>query len=91
MTEVEFFEELQYQRSSFSSYCTRNSQNIQTPKHRTDSYKTSFHYSALKNGNNMPINIRELPTIQPSEATEIVHEEQDMNKHNPLEEQLYAK
>ena len=91
MTEVEFLEKLQYQRPSVSSYSTRNSQNLQIPKHRTERYKTSFHYSALKNGSNMPINIRELPTIQPSEATEIVHEEQDMNKHNPLEEQLYAK
>ena len=50
-------------RSSFSSYNTRNSQNLQIPKHRTERYKKSFHYSALKEWNNTPRDIRELPTI----------------------------
>ena len=49
--------------SSFSSYNTRNSQNLQIPKHRTERYKKSFHYSALKEWNNTPKDIRELPTI----------------------------
>ena len=50
-------------RSSFSSYNTRNSQNLQIPKHRTERYKKSFHYSALKEWNNKPKDIRELPKI----------------------------
>ena len=50
-------------RSSFLSYNTRNSQNLQIPKHRTERYKESFHYSALKEWNNTPRDIRKLPTI----------------------------
>ena len=45
-------------RSSFSSYNTRNSH-----KNRTERYKKSFHYSALKEWSNTPRDIRELPTI----------------------------
>ena len=33
------------------------------PKHRTEHYKKSFHYSALKEWNNTPRDVRELPTI----------------------------
>ena len=50
-------------RSSFSSYNTRNSQNLQIPKHRTERYIKSFHYSALSEWNNTPKDLRELPTI----------------------------
>ena len=50
-------------RSSFSSDNTRNSQNLQIPKHRTECYDKSFHYSALNEWNNTPRDIRELPTI----------------------------
>ena len=50
-------------RSSFSSKNTRNSQNLQIPKHRPERHKKSFHYSALKEWNNTPRGIRELPTI----------------------------
>ena len=50
-------------RSSFSSYNTRNNQNLQIPKHRTERYKKSFHYSALKEWNNTPRDLHELPTI----------------------------
>ena len=32
-------------------------------EHRTERYKKSFHYSALKEWNNTPRDIRELPTI----------------------------
>ena len=50
-------------RSSFSSYLTRNCQNLQIPKYRTEHSKKGFHYPALKDWNNMPMYIRELPTI----------------------------
>ena len=50
-------------KSNFSSYNTRNSQNLQIPKRRTEHYKKSFHYSALKEWNNTLRDIRELPTI----------------------------
>ena len=50
-------------RSSFSSYNTRSRQDHQIPKHRTEPYKKCFHYSALKEWNNTPRDIREeLPT-----------------------------
>ena len=49
-------------RSSFSSYNTRNSQNLQIPKHGIGRYTKSVHYSALEDWNNMPKDIRELPT-----------------------------
>ena len=49
-------------RSSFSSYSTRNSQNLQIPNHRTERYKKRFHYSALKEWNNTLRDISELPT-----------------------------
>ena len=50
-------------RVNISSYNTRNSQDLHIPKHRTEHYKKSFHYSALKDWNNTPFDIRELPTI----------------------------
>ena len=37
-------------RSSFSSYNTRNSQNLKIPKHRTDRYKKAFITQLLSNG-----------------------------------------
>ena len=33
------------------------------PKHRTEYYEKSFHYSVLLDWNDMPINLHELPTI----------------------------
>ena len=50
-------------RSSSSSCNTRNSQNFQIPKHRTERYKKGFHYSAPKEWNNTLRDIREFPTI----------------------------
>ena len=50
-------------RATISPYNTRNSQDLHIPKHRTEHYKKSFHYSALKDWNNTPFDIRELPTI----------------------------
>ena len=35
-------------RANISSYNTINSQDLHIPKHRTEHYKKSFHYSALK-------------------------------------------
>ena len=58
----EHFLEKYKPKSSFSSYHMRNSQSLQIPKHRTEHYKKSFHYSALKDWNNTPIDICELPT-----------------------------
>ena len=50
-------------RANISSYNTRNCQDLHIPKHRTEHYIKSFHYSALKDWNNTPFDIRELPTI----------------------------
>ena len=59
------------------------------PKHRTEYYQKSFHHSALKDWNNTPIYIRELPTLSTSEKrlkTDVKSKTQ--NKHEPLEEYI---
>ena len=50
-------------RPSFSSYNTRNNQNLRNPKYRIEHFKKSVHYSALKDCNNTPINIREIRNL----------------------------
>ena len=50
-------------RSCFSSYNTRNSQDLQIPRCRTELFKKSFHYASLKVWNDTPSTIRELPTL----------------------------
>ena len=50
-------------RSRFSSYNTRNSQDLQIPRCRTEFFKKSFHYTSLKVWNETPSTIRELPTL----------------------------
>ena len=50
-------------RSCFSSYNTRNSQDLQIPRCRTEFFKKSFHYASLKVWNDTPSTIRELPTL----------------------------
>ena len=47
----------------FSSYNTRNSQDLQIPRCKTEFFKKSFHYSSLKVRNDTPSTIRELPTL----------------------------
>ena len=50
-------------RSYFSSYNTRNSQDLQISRSRTEFFKKSFHYASLKVWNETPSTIRELPTL----------------------------
>ena len=50
-------------RSSFLSYNTRNSQNLQIPMHRTENYIKSFRHSALKDWDDTQINLHELPHL----------------------------
>ena len=48
--------------SSVSSGNTRNSQNLKTPSYAVEHCKKSFHYLALNDWNDTPINLRELPS-----------------------------
>ena len=50
-------------RTQHSNYRTRNCRDLQIPKNNLEYTKKGFHYSALKAWNDIPINIRELPTI----------------------------
>ena len=50
-------------RSYFSSYNTRNSQDLDIPRSRRWFSKKSFHYASVKAWNETPSTIRELPTV----------------------------
>ena len=50
-------------RSSLSNYETRFCKNLQIPRLNTEHAKKSYYYSALKDWNDVPIDIRELPTV----------------------------
>ena len=50
-------------RTQHSNYRTRNCRDLQIPKNNLEYVKKGFHYSALKAWNEIPINIRELPTL----------------------------
>lgn len=51
------------QRSSQSNYATRYCRDLQIPRLNTEYAKKSYYYSAMKVWNNIPVDIRELPTI----------------------------
>ena len=51
------------QRSEYSSYNTRFCGDLQIPRYNLEYVKKGFSYSALKVRNEIPISIRELPTL----------------------------
>ena len=51
------------QRSHYSSYNTRFCRDLQIPRYDLEYAKKGFSYSALKVWNEIPIKIRELPTL----------------------------
>ena len=51
------------QRSQYSSYNTRFCRDLQIPRYNLEYAKKGFSYSALKVWNEIPIRIRELPTL----------------------------
>ena len=51
------------QRSSQSKYATRNCRDLQIPRLNTEYAKKSYRYSAIKVWNEIPVAVRELPTI----------------------------
>ena len=51
------------QRSHYSSYNTRFCRDLQIPRYDLEYAKKGFSYSALKVWNEIPIEIRELPTL----------------------------
>ena len=52
-----------HHRTQHSRYRARNCGDLPIPKNSIEYVKESFHYSALKTWNNIPTNIRELPTL----------------------------
>ena len=50
-------------RSHYSKYNTTFSENLQIPKYNLECSKKRFSHTALKALNEIPINIRELPTL----------------------------
>ena len=50
-------------RSHYSNYNTRFCENLQIPKYNLEYSKKRFSYTALKAWNEIPMNIRELPTL----------------------------
>ena len=50
-------------RSYYSNYNTWFCGNLQIPKYKLEHYKKRFSYTALKAWNEIPMNIRELPTL----------------------------
>ena len=53
------------QRSSQSSYATRNCSDLQIPRLNSEHAKNSYRYSAVKAWNEIPVAIGELPTSSP--------------------------
>ena len=52
-----------HQRTQLSNHITRNCRDLQIPRNNLEYVKKGFHYSALKAWNDIPIGIRELPTL----------------------------
>ena len=52
-----------FQRSSISPYNTRNRKDLEIPRYRLEYPKKGFHYAALKAWNEIPLAIRESPTL----------------------------
>ena len=50
-------------RTQLSNHITRNCRDLQIPRNNLEYVKKGFHYSALKAWNDIPIGIRELPTL----------------------------
>ena len=50
-------------RSHYSNYNTRFCENLQIPKYNLEHSKRRFSYTALKAWNEIPMNIRDLPTL----------------------------
>ena len=50
--------------SSQSNYAARHCRDLQIPRLNTEHAKNSFQYSAIKVWNDIPVAIRELPTIR---------------------------
>ena len=53
-----------HQRTQLSNHITRNCRDLQIPRNNLEYVKKGFHYSALKAWNDIPIGIRELPTLR---------------------------
>ena len=52
------------QRCSISNYNTRNYRDLHIPKLNLELTKKGFHYSGIEAWNDIPVNIRELPSLR---------------------------
>ena len=52
------------QRCTISNYNTRNYRDLHIPKLNLELTKKRFHYSGIKAWNDIPVNIRELPSLR---------------------------
>ena len=52
------------QRFSIANYNTRNYRDLHIPKLNLELTKKGFHYSGIKAWNDIPVNIRELPSLR---------------------------
>ena len=52
------------QRCSISNYNTRNYRDLHIPRLNLESTKKGFYYSGIKAWNDIPVNIRELPSLR---------------------------
>ena len=52
------------QRCTISNYNTRNHRDLHIPKLNLELTKKGFHYSGIKAWNDIPVNIRELPSLR---------------------------
>ena len=69
MMEIKFYKLVVYLLvaqigAQHSNYRTRNCRDLRIPRENLEYVKKGFHYSALKAWNDIPINIRELPTLK---------------------------
>ena len=52
------------QRCAIANYNTRNHRDLHNPKLNLELTKKGFHYSGIKAWNDIPVNIRELPSLR---------------------------
>ncbi len=50
-------------RSLHSTYATRHCNDLEIPRYKTEFAKKGFHFSALKAWNNIPLQIRNVPSL----------------------------
>ena len=76
------------QKCTISNYNTRNHRDLHIPKLNLELTKKGFHYSGIKAWNDIPVNIRELPSLRLFEIRLKRHLMSLDNKFQPPQERL---